>query len=128
MTRITFSNNTFENFELQFLKINSELLGNVEGPRIVLENGNLKKSCDCTLSHNIICSDSPDSPDRSIHGYRDLHDQHTSFDEVLDQNIYCYFGRNITKLADFKAKESSKEDLIHTESAGRTVESASGWM
>ena len=92
MTRITFSNNTFENFELGFLKINSELLGNAEGPRIVFENLTLKKSCDCTLSHNIICSDSPDVPGRggrSIHGYHDHHDQHTSFDEVLDQNIYC---------------------------------------
>eukprot|EP00092_Neocalanus_flemingeri_P070043 GFUD01085923.1.p1 GENE.GFUD01085923.1~~GFUD01085923.1.p1 ORF type:complete len:714 (+),score=176.36 GFUD01085923.1:68-2143(+) len=123
LTIIAFINNTFKDFEPGFLKMRPDLYDKVEDPRIIFENLTLEKSCDCTLSHSILCTDTPDNP--GMHGDGD---HHGMFEDILDQKIQCYFETEMTNLSVYKTSECSDKDIIVIKPVGRTVESASSWM
>ena len=128
-TTIRLSHNTFKDFEDGFLKMNSVLLGDQEGPSVEFENLEMKKSCDCTLAHSIICPDDSDIPQRggrSLNNYHQHQEQMADFENLMDQSIFCYFGRELTRLIDYKNQTDCDSSAVL--GAGRTVSPGMPWL
>ena len=89
-TRISISDNIFENVENGFLKINPSSLQALQDGRLSFGQLNLKKSCSCAIAHDIIVPDKVSKLNHSNHEDED----HTSLENIIQDHIICISNGN----------------------------------
>ena len=85
MTTMLISGNRFENVENGFLKLNPGSIKALEDGRLSFGSINLKKSCSCSIAHDLIVPDKVSNLNNSQHE----NDEHNILEDAIKENIVC---------------------------------------